>query len=296
MNRPARIERSLLERAAEVYDFEAALRGGEDQAAEPAAEDAAAAEPRLARTAPPGRRAAIDRERLAEQGFIVPDAAPTVLAEEFRIAKRGLMRAIDGDPDLPEGKRRHILVTSAEADAGKSFAAINLALSVSREPGREVLLVDCDFARPRIPARLGVPAGPGLVDAICDRGAEPERFVIGTDVPGLSVLPAGREAHDVTELIGSPRASEVLAALAEARPGRILIFDSPPALSASPASALALHAGQTVIVVRADVTREADLREAVALLSVCDRLCLLLNRSALVSGGRRFGSYYGDKP
>ena len=62
---------------------------------------------------------------------------------------------------------------------------------------------------------------------------------------------------------------------------------------ASPASVLAAQVGQVMMVVRADETTEADLREAVGLLSGCDQLSLMLNGTGYAATGRRFGSYYG---
>src|SRR3546814_3196581 len=76
-------------------------------------------------------------------------------------------------------------------------------------------------------------------------------------------------------------------------PRRIVLFDSPPALAASPAAVLATHVGQVMMVVRADVTTEADLREAVGLLSGCDHLGLMLNAAGFAATGRCFGTYYG---
>ena len=56
---------------------------------------------------------------------------------------------------------------------------------------------------------------------------------------------------------------------------------------------LASHAGQTLMVVRADRTAEADLREALDLLSPCPSVSLLLNGAGFAASGRRFGTYYG---
>src|SRR3546814_13250528 len=75
---------------------------------------------------------------------------------------------------------------------------------------------------------------------------------------------------------------------------RLLIFDSPPVLAASPASALASHVGQAVLVVRADKTTENALRDAVGLLHACDHIQLLLNGVQFSPEGRHFGTYYGD--
>jgi len=71
-----------------------------------------------------------------------------------------------------------------------------------------------------------------------------------------------------------------------------VIFDSPPVLSASPASVFAMYVGQVMMVVRADRTTEGDLREGVGLLDRCPHIQLLLNSVTLNPGRRRFGTYY----
>lgn len=306
---------SLLERAAEAYDFASALRSprpdpvaaAPQAKAEPSRPAPAAAPPAPApqawrqaqvpapapRPRTPSRHGTIDRQKLAAGGYVLPDAAVTGLAEEFRIIKRQLLLGASGKTELPDEKRRSILVCSAQQDEGKTFCAVNLALSLAGEKDVEVLLVDGDFPKPEILSTLGLEGGAGLVDAIADPGIDPESLVIATDVAGLSVLPAGRHVNDVTELLASGRTREVLAALARGRPRRLVIFDSPPALMASPATVLATHVGQIVMVVRADLTTEADLKEAVGLLSGCEDISLILNGAGFAAHSRRFGSYYG---
>jgi Mrp family chromosome partitioning ATPase len=191
-------------------------------------------------------------------------------------------------------KRRTILVCSAQPDEGKTFCAVNLAISLAGERDMEVLLVDADFPKPEVLSILGLEAqGAGFVDALADPSLDPERLVIRTDIGGLCVLPSGRYENDVPELLGSDRTARVLARLTAGRPQRIVIFDSPPALMASAAAALAAHVGQLVLVVRADQTNEADLKEAAGLLSGCPQISLLLNGTGFAATGRRFGSYYG---
>jgi len=241
-----------------------------------------------------GRRMApIDRTALASAGMIVPGSQITPLAEEFRLAKRQLLltaRAVSG---MDADRARMVLVCSAQQDEGKTFCAINLALSMAAEKDVEVLLVDADFAKPDIMARLGLPEGPGLLDALAGT-VNVEDCIIDTDVPQLCVLPAGTKSVSDTEMLASDRARQILDGLAAANPRRIVIFDSPPALAASPAAVLALHVGQVMLVVRADKTSESDLREATAMLDGCEHIQLLLNAVSFRPGGRRFGSYYGE--
>ena len=239
-------------------------------------------------------KAQVDRKSLGERGFIVPDSPAGPLAEEFRIVKRQLLLGMGAGSSVAAEKRRTILVCSAQPDEGKTFCAVNLALSLAGERDMEVLLVDADFPKPEVLSILGLEAqGAGLVDALADPSLDPERLVIRTDIGGLCVLPSGRYENDVPELLGSERTAKVLERLAEGRPNRIVIFDSPPALMASAAAALAAHVGQLVLVVRADKTTEADLKEAAGLLSGCPQISLLLNGTGFAATGRRFGSYYG---
>ncbi len=251
-----------------------------------------------ARKMPPARirpvePARIDREMLAEAGMLVPGGPVTALAEEFRLVKRQLLTtAADVEKRDPEAARM-VLVCSAQPGDGKTFCAINLALSLAAERDLHILLVDADFAKPDILARLGLPAGPGLLDALGDPAIDIEQLVIPTDVPQLSLLPAGKRTHADTELLRSDHAHDVLTRLLTADPDRIVIFDSPPALAASPAAVLASLVGQTVLVVRADRSSESDLREAVALLDGCEEIQLLLNATTYRAEGARFG-YYGQ--
>ncbi|TGX44749.1 exopolysaccharide biosynthesis protein [Sphingomonas naasensis] len=243
------------------------------------------------------REAPIDRIALREGGMLVPGDRVTAMAEEFRMVKRQLLltaRAVAGQDAGAADRARMILVCSAQPDEGKTFCAINLALSMAAEKDMEILLVDADFAKPDVLGRLGLPEGPGLLDALSGAVANVEDCIIDTDVPQLSVLPAGAHSNSDTELLASDRARAIVDGLARANPRRIVIFDSPPALAASPASVLAALVGQVMLVVRADRTSESDLRDAVNTLDGCEHIQLLLNSVSFQPGGRRFGSYYGE--
>lgn len=270
----------------------------ETHAPAPAAQPGPVAQPTPAPRVSGARpRIAIDRAKLAEEGMLVPGAAVTALAEEFRLIKRQLLNTARAIRAQDADKARMILVCSAKPNDGKTFCAINLALSMAAEKDVEILLVDADFAKPDVLHRLGAHAGPGLLDVLAGDVDSAEACILDTDVPQLSVLPAGTRSNADTELLASARAHDILDALAAANPRRIVIFDSPPALAASPASVLAGHVGQVMLVVRADRTSESDLREAVGLLDGCEQIQLVLNSVSFQPGGRRFGTYgayYGE--
>lgn len=239
-----------------------------------------------------GPFARIDREHLRDGGLIVPEDPVTGLLEEFRIVKRELLAdARAGASALA----RRILVCSPHSGEGKTYCATNLAIALAAERGLEVLLVDADVVSPSVTRRLGIEAERGLMDALADPAILPESLVIRTDIDGLFVLPAGTASARDAEWLASARTAEVLDRLTEGAPDRILIFDTPPALAASPAAELAQHVGQALLVVRADETARAALEDAQQLLSACSDIKLLLNAARYSPSGRRFGSYYGAK-
>ena len=204
----------------------------------------------------------VDRKHLREQCLIEPEGPVTGLLEEFRIVKRQLlMTAADSRAGRGAPHAERILVCSAHPGEGKTVCAVNLALSMAAEKDTEVLLVDADFAKPSVLSTLGLPGGRGLMDALADPELAVEDCIIGTDIAGLFVLPAGNSTGHDTEHLASAYTSQVLDRLTWQAPNRIVIFDSPPVLAASPASELAHHVGQTLMVVRADQTGEAALRE-----------------------------------
>ncbi len=302
--------RSLIERAAEVYDFKAAMRAPvvapapilvPDPPFVPSEVEGPGPAEKVSRLRPAQTNVGVSRPivpidlaALREAGFITPDGPPGALAEEFRLVKRQLLlNASGGAKGEPLDKGRMILVCSAQPDEGKTFCSVNLALSLASERDTEVLLVDADVAKPEVLSTLGLEGGAGLMDALADPGIDVESLVIRTDIAKLSVLPAGRATRDDTELLASARTRAVLEGLAANNPNRIVIFDSAPALAASPASVLALHVGQVVVVVRADRTSEADLRDALSLLHGCANVSLLLNGASYFGSTRKFGSYYG---
>ena len=238
----------------------------------------------------------VERTHLREGGLIVPEGSVTALMEEFRIVKRQLLlQAADLRRSGMGPAAQRVLVCSPLPGEGKTFCASNLALAIAAEKESEVVLVDADFAKPSILSTFGLPGGPGLMDALTDPALDVATCVLGTDIPGLWILPAGNATNRDTEVLASSRTRAVLDRLTQGASNRIVIFDSPPALAASPAAELAKYAGQALVVARADRTGQGALEDAISLLSACPNIQLLLNGVHFSPSGRRFGSYYGYK-
>ncbi|MGB3165623.1 MAG: AAA family ATPase [Alteraurantiacibacter sp.] len=238
----------------------------------------------------------IDREALAIHGLIQPEAPVTALFEEFRIVKRQVLQSVRKARESGSGAlAQRVLVCSPLPAEGKSYCAVNLALAMAAEKDSEVLLVDADFAKPSVLSMLGLPRGPGFMDVLARDDIRVEDCVIQTDLAGLHVLPAGNHTTSDSEFLSSDRTAAVLDRLTRAAPNRLIIFDSSPALAASPAAELAKHVGQALVVARADRTGQSALEDALTLLSACPDLKLLLNAAHFSPSGRRFGAYYGQE-
>lgn len=238
-----------------------------------------------------GKLYPVDREHLRNQSLIVPEDPITELLEEFRIVKRRLLAS---SRESDNAAARRILICSPHSGEGKTFCSSNLAIAMAAERGTEVLLVDADFAKPSLLSTFGLPAGPGLMDALADPSIELASLPIRTDIANLWVLPAGDRSLVDSEYLASPRTGEILDRFTVGASNRIMIFDTPPALAASPAAELAKHVGQVVLVARADFTGHTALEDAYRLLSAgCPDIKLMLNAAQFSPSGRRFGNYYG---
>lgn len=303
---PARVPAKLPDSKTRRMPAPAQTRAAGDREAVAAAAEAeeapqpAAAESRRITSPPEGgkpvqftrNRRKVSHDRLRELGLIDPDLGSSRLVEEFRIVKRQVLAVADAEGTA---KSRRILICSPHAGEGKTFCATNLAIALAGERDLEVVLVDADFANPSIMSTFGLENGPGLMDALSDRARPVEDLVVSTDIDGLFLLPAGKRSGSDAEYLASERTWEVLHRLTRGAPNRVVLFDSPPALAASPAAELAKHAGLSLLVARADQTSRAALEDAVDLLSACDDIRLLLNDAAYSPSGRKFGKYYGHE-
>ena len=255
-------------------------------------EKSPAADPRVkdrpARIVRTSRTFKVDRELLRRQSMITPDGERTPVAESFRRIKRQVLTNVMNprDAGLPANL---VLVTSASSGEGKSYCAINLAISIALEMDRTVLLVDADVARPSIPRVLDLDADKGLMDVLFDRRIDLAQVLWKTDIGNLSVMPAGTPRKHATELLASGAMRALLHEMAQRYHDRIIVFDSPPLLAASEASVLASLAGQIVVVVEAGNTSEAALKDALSRIDTSKVTGLLLNKGEISSVGYGYG-------
>ncbi len=258
-------------------------------------------EARPALVAPPANFD-IDFAALSRQGFYAPADRGSRLSLELRAVKRALLRRTglrnaNGDRRLlrKSGRQRNlVLVTSTRPGEGKTFCAVNLALSLACEEDASVLLVDGDLPRPKIRALFGIPESPGLADRLKDPSLRVGALVHEARQSPLAVLPEGRPASKSAELLASAEAQRVFTELSTNAAGRIVIIDAPPVLAAPDAAILARHVDEVVFVVEANATSAAAAGAALdELLEINPNVSLVLNRCLIGESGSFYGSY-GD--
>jgi protein-tyrosine kinase len=284
----------LIERAAALLRQREAAEAG---VAQPASTDAAEYVTPTPEAAGDigGPELILDRGQLARFGVAIPSAERSRTAEEFRIVKRNLMAAWAAADRAGEGRfNRIIMVTSARPGEGKTFVALNLALSLSSEREVKALLVDADTHVPphrsALKTVLGLRDTTGIVDVLAAT-ANLEEALIRTNVENLLVLPAGRGGPHVPELFSS-RMEATLGEMMRRFPGRFIILDTPPCMVSSDAATMAPLVGQIVFVVEAYRTQQDEIEASLSMLSACPRISLVLNKSE--QGTAHFGSYaYG---
>lgn len=263
------------------------------QAAKPAPQAVEAVDDSMARTQGGDEPDFLAIHGLGLEGFISPQTERSRTAEEFRMIKRPLLQKAFAEPREVGEHLNLIAVTSSVAGEGKTFTSLNLAISIAMELDRTVLLVDADLANPGLSRLLKAQNRRGLTERLLDDSVDLKDLLVRTDVPKLTLLPAGRRHRRSTELLASNTMKGLLEELATRYPDRVVLFDSPPLLATSEASVLAEQAGQICLVVESATTPQFLVKEALGLIRHQDRVSLVLNktRNDPQSGGR--GYYYG---
>ncbi|TAM34235.1 MAG: tyrosine-protein kinase family protein [Burkholderiaceae bacterium] len=288
---------SLIEQAAERLE-QLRQAGAEMPPAPPAASQAVSAiqQPisESQQAIPSSRSVEINLEALAAAGIVSPQSPRSQIADQFRVIKRPLINNAMGKGPSVITHGNLIMVTSALAGEGKTFTAVNLAMSIATELDYTVMMVDADVARPSVMKVLGLPEGPGLLDLVLDDSSDMSSMLLKTNIDKLTILPAGTPHPRATELLASDAMIRLLDEIANRYPDRIIVFDSPPLLLTTEARVLASHMGQVVVVVQAGRTLQSEVRHALATIEACPVKLMLLNQARTLSQeGYGYGYGYG---
>lgn len=238
----------------------------------------------------------IDFRRLAGAGLITPDAPRSILADQYRVIKRPLIDNARGKGASPVKDGNLIMVTSSLPGEGKSFTAINLAVSMAMELDYTVMLVDADVAKPSILSTLGIAPSPGLLDLLVGDQTVMSEVLLRTNIDNLTLLPSGSPRASATELLASAAMTDLVQDMGRRYADRIIIFDSPPLLLTTESRVLASHMGQIVMVTQAEKTLQSQVLHALSTIESCPVKLMVLNQARSSSRdvyGYGYGYGYG---
>ena len=180
---------------------------------------------------------------------------------------------------MNENHWKSIAITSARYATGKTTIAINLGLSIAREIEYTVLVVDANLRHPNLHEYFGIKPQTGLSEYLTSEVELSDILINLKRVDHFAILPAGMPHSASSELLGSPKMCTLVEELTSRYPKRIIIFDLPPILETADALSFLPCVDTALIVVEDDVTKEADLKSAVDMLSVTNVIGTVLNKS-----------------
>jgi protein-tyrosine kinase len=239
-----------------------------------------------------GRTCVLDTDFLEKNGYLTPEMKDEQLVEEYRAIKRPLLMQIAGKGAAIVQDANLIAVVSALPGEGKTYTAMNLAISMAMEKNTKVLLVDTDVVKPGLSVSLKLHDQKGLMDVLTDDSISVGDVIYKTNIAKLNIIPVGRQHRHASELLASQEMRELCQELSSRYPDRVIIFDAPPLLVTSQASLLAHLAGQVVFVVEAGKTLQHEITEAISQIDQEKIVGLVLNKSRRFFGGDyNYGTY-----
>jgi capsular exopolysaccharide synthesis family protein len=193
----------------------------------------------------------------------------------------------------PDNPYKTLLITSAGPSEGKTTVACCIAIAMAQAE-QKVVIVDCDLRKPRLHRVFRKGTDAGVTTALLD-GELPDEESMRTQVPNLSVIPAGPIPPNPAELFHSERFKALLAKL-NARFDRVII-DSPPVVAVTDAAILSTLVDGTVLVARAFKTQRELARHGVrSLVDVGGKAAgVVLNAVDLDRDEYRYYHYYSYK-
>jgi len=233
----------------------------------------------------------LNGERLHERGFIYSPESAHHIQEEFRHIKRKLLNNAFGPAAKTLKHSNLIMVSSSNANEGKTFISINLALSIALEQDKTVLLIDADVLRPSLNRELEFESKRGLLEYLLDDVSTLSDVIYNTNIPNLKLIPAGKSHRLSNELLASTKMTDLAEELAVRYPDRIVIFDCPPIIGVTETPVLSSLVGQAVIVVEESKTKIDNVKHAVDQLDENIAIGFVMNKT--IRSNKDAYGYYG---
>jgi len=187
--------------------------------------------------------------------LITSDYAPNIIGEKYRTIRTHILFQNGGEKSL-----HSLLVTSLNANEGKSLNVSNIAITIAQQKLLTVL-VDVDLRRGVLHHSFVCEKKPGLTDLLNSRveisKENIQKILQKTHVPNLYLIASGSPVPNPSELIGSQRMRKFVEVLENSFD--FVLFDSPPLIVAADAVILSRVVNKILFVVKAGITKKKQL-------------------------------------
>jgi len=217
-----------------------------------------------------------------ENGIVPPASLFAAAGEAYRAIRTSLMLSRPASPP------KSIVFTSAILGEGKTVTVTNTAIAFAGMVDH-ILLIDADLRRPRCHKLLNREPNPGLTEVLTGH-CELKDVIQPTAVKGLFLLSAGANPPNPSELLGSRKMREVLAAL-ESAYSHVLI-DSPPILPVSDTVVLSTMVEGVVVVVDAETAKKLVREACYRIFRISAKMLGVVLNNVKAEEQRYYASYY----
>jgi capsular exopolysaccharide synthesis family protein len=184
------------------------------------------------------------------------------------------------------------LITSSLPYEGKSFIASNIAVSIAQGLDKHVLLVDTDLNQPSLHNIFQIESNKGLSDFLVSDKYQLKDFIKKTEIPKLSILPAGSCFTHAAELFSSDLMTLFIREVKNKYDDRIIIFDSSP-LIISDSLAISDKVDGCIIIVKTGKTNRKLVSKTIEMIGKTKVIGIIMNYCEIPS--KNYAGYYGKK-
>ncbi len=185
-----------------------------------------------------------------ESPVVVSEGKRSMIAEQFRELRTNISFIASNSTD----NCKVILITSSIPKEGKSFIAINTAITLTLT-GAKVVIIEGDLRNPKISKPLGIDATIGMSTYLIGKAIESDIIYPHPNIRDLSVIPAGPLPPNPAELLSTSRLNELIRFLKQQFD--YIIIDSPPVAAVTDSKILGGVADATLYIIRYKYTNQS---------------------------------------
>ena len=209
-----------------------------------------------------------------EQHRIIGHNVADPRSKVFDVLRTQVLQAMD------QKNWQFLAITSPTEGCGKTLTAINLALSIARQPERSAMLIDMDLQRPTVANYLGIKYRQGVRDILEGRATLADAVLRAhADSCEIMVLPAAAPTVHSSELIGSRNMDTMLQDIKRNFRPQTVIFDMPPLLQGDEVLATLPKIDAVLLVTAVGLSTLHEIKECNRHLQATEVIRVVLNKS-----------------